>query len=731
MNQPAVGLPVAAQRAPGEPAAPLNAATAYKPAAAPSWSSAPLGTALGEDAAAWDALAARLTQGHPALSSAWVDSWLQDLPSDSPIERRLVWRGSRAAPSAMGLVECLGNQRWRILAPLAAWTAAMLLGDLNDLRELATAIPGGLRSLDWPRWDATVLPLDLGAVEVAFDLCPVTTARELRQADVPGADHAGETPEAARTSATVQFLQDPAALPAMLARLQTLAAAADAVAWPRTDINAGMPIDMLAALAQRGLAASVELRDGANQLVAMATLAGARRRWRVCGWVLRPDPAYADAGLLRLLSAAMLELAADPIDAKPAAPAGDLQLLLPDAPMLAGIGNLHTQADLRLHLGRNAWLHEWRARPRPKTDVNGLQVRCDDGLAALPPAAIVLLDSQNATSLQLGADWLSTMEQVLRKDPSSRPCIYSLWREDRPLAVVAMQSRSAPGPLGARSLHGMSNFYSVLWAPALAPDVQALELAPLVARLRADAGLMEFSPVDLAAPSMWTWVRALRDGGLVVLRHPAFANWTHATSADSKAYLAARTSQLRRMIKRGNQRLKERGGHLEILTRPEDMPRAMDAYEAVYARSWKQAEPHPEFFRELARRWARLDRMRIGVAWLDGEPIAAQWWTCHAGVAEIHKLAYDDSHSELGAGTALSATLFAHVLDHDRVHKIDYLIGDDAYKQLWMSMRKFRCSLLVFDPKSAAGAVGLLREAASRVRRLWRHSRARRAPVAT
>lgn len=596
MNQTEGGPTLAAQRAPGESAASPKPATDAKVAAEPIWSSEPLGQLLGEDAAAWDALAARLTQNHPALSSTWVDSWLQNLPVDRHNGRRLIWRGSRATPSAMGLVECLGNQRWRVLAPPSAWTAAMLLGDMSDLRQLATALPGGLRSLDWPRWDASVLPLDLGAVKVAFDLCPVTTARELRHAAVSDANHVDATP---------------------------------------------------------------------------------------------------------------------------------------DDPMLASIGNVHMQADLRLHLGRSAWLHEWRARPRVKSDANDLRVRCDDGLSTLPPAAVALLDSQNATSLQLGADWLSMMERVLRKDAGSRPCIYSLWRQDRPLAVVAMQSRAAQGVLGARSLHGMSNFYSVLWAPALAPDVRTVELAPLVARLRADAGLMEFSPVDLAAPSMWTWVEALREGGLVVLRHPAFANWTHAASSDSKAYLAGRTGQLRRMIKRGNQRLKERGGHLEILTSAEDMPRAMDAYEAVYARSWKQAEPHPEFFRELARRWAPLDRMRIGVAWLDGAPIAAQWWTCHAGVAEIHKLAYDESHSELGAGTALSAALFTYVLDHDRVQKIDYLIGDDAYKQLWMSTRRFRCRLLVFDPRSAAGAAGLLREAASRARRAWRESRARHAPAAT
>lgn len=555
------------------PQSPRSTTPKAAPVAAPAWSSAPLGTDLGDDAPAWDALAKRLAAGHPALGSAAVDACLRARTVQSREGCRLVWLGDRQAPVAMGLVEPLGGGGWRVLAPPAAM-GALLLGDLNSVHGLAAALPSPARRLDWPRWDPAVLPLDLGA-DIALEVMP-------------------------------------------------------------------------------------------------------------------------------------------------AASGGDA-----DAPQ--------RQADLRLHLGRGARLRHLLARPRLAvtaiTQV-GLHVRCDDGLEALPPAALALLDAQTPISLQLGSDWLSTMAQVLRKDAATALRVHSLWQGERPLAVVAMQRTRSAGWPGSAALHSLSNYYSVVWAPALAPGVDAAQLLPLVHAMRRapqGARILDIVPMDPNAPSTWVWTQALRAAGLVVQRLPAFGNWTYEPASgaeDWKTYLTGRTSKLRSNIKRARQKLAERGGTLEILTRPEDMPRAMAAYEAVYGKSWKHAEPHPEFFRHLAERWAPLDRVRIGVAWLDGQPIAAQWWTHHAGVSEIHKVAYDEAHSELSPGTALSAEMIAHALDHDRAAKLDYLIGDDSYKRLWMARRNSRCRLQAFDPRSATGLAGCLRELASQARQAWRARRA-------
>jgi CelD/BcsL family acetyltransferase involved in cellulose biosynthesis len=77
-------------------------------------------------------------------------------------------------------------------------------------------------------------------------------------------------------------------------------------------------------------------------------------------------------------------------------------------------------------------------------------------------------------------------------------------------------------------------------------------------------------------------------------------------------------------------------------------------------------------------------RLRLGVARIAGKPVAAQFWTVEAGTAFIHKLAHDEDASKHSPGTLLSAALFEHVIDRDRVDEIDFGTGDDPYKRDWM-----------------------------------------------
>jgi CelD/BcsL family acetyltransferase involved in cellulose biosynthesis len=44
-----------------------------------------------------------------------------------------------------------------------------------------------------------------------------------------------------------------------------------------------------------------------------------------------------------------------------------------------------------------------------------------------------------------------------------------------------------------------------------------------------------------------------------------------------------------------------------------------------------------------------------------------------------------------------------HVIESDMVKEIDYLIGDDAYKQDWMPLRRERHGLIAFNPRSLRG----------------------------
>ncbi len=56
----------------------------------------------------------------------------------------------------------------------------------------------------------------------------------------------------------------------------------------------------------------------------------------------------------------------------------------------------------------------------------------------------------------------------------------------------------------------------------------------------------------------------------------------------------------------------------------------------------------------------------------------------------------------LSAGTTLTAALFAHVIDRDRVELVDFGTGDDPYKRDWMEQVRPRYRLACWSPRQPA-----------------------------
>ena len=121
-------------------------------------------------------------------------------------------------------------------------------------------------------------------------------------------------------------------------------------------------------------------------------------------------------------------------------------------------------------------------------------------------------------------------------------------------------------------------------------------------------------------------------------------------------------------------------------------------YISVYERSWKPSEGNPEFLEDLARREAAAGCLRLGLAYIDGAPVAAQFWTVENGAALIHKLAHVEDATKSSPGTLLSVALFQHVIDIDHVDLIDFGTGNDGYKRDWMEDVRPRYRLELYWP---------------------------------
>lgn len=273
---------------------------------------------------------------------------------------------------------------------------------------------------------------------------------------------------------------------------------------------------------------------------------------------------------------------------------------------------------------------------------------------------------------------------------------------------------------------GLSNFYTSLYAP-VASSAQdrpraIRALVDALTRERPRIAMVNLAPMDAACPDVEALEQAFAEAGWYVRRYVSFGNrYQPCAGQDYAAYMAGRESKLRNTVERKGKKFLAGGGRLEIVTRLDDVGAAMDAYEQVYAKSWKQPEPFPGFARGWARRCASRGWLRMGVATLNGSPVAAQIWYVHDGVAYIYKLVYDEEHAKTSAGTVLTAHLMRHVLEVDHVRQVDFLSGDDAYKASWMGEVRDRIGLVACNPRSAEGLLLAAREMAALATAPWRN----------
>lgn len=264
-----------------------------------------------------------------------------------------------------------------------------------------------------------------------------------------------------------------------------------------------------------------------------------------------------------------------------------------------------------------------------------------------------------------------------------------------------------------RRLSSLSNYYSSLYGPLdwggnKPCETDSLRKA-MAQHLREHAmrwPTIAFSPLDDQAPCFLELQHALRQAGYLVDTYFCFGNWYLRVEGRSFAtYVQKLPSPLRHSIDRGQRRLTRQGQwNVHIQTQVDErLEPAIDAFVQVYHQSWKAPEPHPQFIPQLVRTAAQQGWLRLGVLALDGQAIAAQLWLVHDGKASIYKLAYVEGFERYSAGSVLTHALMQYVMDVDHVHEVDYLTGDDAYKQDWMSHRRERRGIVAFDLRTLRG----------------------------
>lgn len=353
---------------------------------------------------------------------------------------------------------------------------------------------------------------------------------------------------------------------------------------------------------------------------------------------------------------------------------------------------------------------------------NGLSVLFFPNLGDLPAEIREALNSAESADIEQGLAWLQNLgKSVFADDPEVG--LYGLYRGHELLALLPLQVNR-----DERKITVFGNFYTSLYQPYIAPTLAIEELSFLfqtVFEEHPKISTVMLSPIDVNWAGYELLRLALQRSGLVAFKYFCFGNWFLPVSVGWKTYLAGRPGQTRSTIKRKTKEFEGAGGILQFSWEKTDIEFAINAFSSVYASSWKVPEPFPDFIPGLIRTLAGNRSLRLGVASLNGIPIAAQLWIVANRKASIFKLAYHEDYKKYSAGTLLTAKLMEYVIDIDGVEEVDYLIGDDPYKAAWMSARRERWGIVAYNPKTVRGLMALgyeiLGRTVKRLKRLIAH----------
>ncbi len=347
-----------------------------------------------------------------------------------------------------------------------------------------------------------------------------------------------------------------------------------------------------------------------------------------------------------------------------------------------------------------------------------MRVTAYESLDELPPGCEPLFEEAGISSIFLTLSWYRNLTaHALPEDCRLR--IYVADEGGKVLGVLPMKHGSRrSGPFKGRKLEALANYYSSYFMPLIASRDCLQAIVNEIAKERWD--IVDLHPMPRDAPVFKEVSSAMRNAGVSVQQYYCFGNWYLDVAGRSYSeYSGFLPSKLRNTLKRKAKHFSTLKSRVEVIKGREGLERAIAAYQKVYRSSWKTDEPYPEFMPGLIRLCAEHGWLRMGLVYMEEEPIAAQLWIVKDGIASIYKLAYDEKFSRLSAGTILTASLMEHVIDVDRVREVDYLAGDEDYKKDWMSHRRERWGLYGCNMRTPRGmGAGMLNRISGYVKRI-------------
>lgn len=322
-----------------------------------------------------------------------------------------------------------------------------------------------------------------------------------------------------------------------------------------------------------------------------------------------------------------------------------------------------------------------------------VEVKLFDNLDDVARDAAGALDRDRQPRLYDRLDWFARTEEHA---PGGGPPLVARARNASGSAWLFLRRR------GRNAAEALASWYTLEFA--LVRDGRGAGLEAALARGLGSLARLSLAPVAEPEPI----ARAFREQGWLVFVEPATRNWTVRAPGSFEDFWNARPGKLRSTVRR-----KRAKAGLDIVVHRGFDEAAWQDYRSVYARSWKPEEGSWAFMRAFAEAEGAAGALRLGIAYREGAPVAAQLWHVENGRATIHKLAYDEDARALSPGSILGEAMFRDVIEHDRPEVIDYGTGDEPYKADWMDEARPLWRIEMFNPRRPASWLPLARRALS------------------
>ena len=361
---------------------------------------------------------------------------------------------------------------------------------------------------------------------------------------------------------------------------------------------------------------------------------------------------------------------------------------------------------------------------------------CYDSIDELPATSLF---SSAARSFFMTRRWFEILEKTTRTD-QDRFFYLVVEIGAEPIALMAL--RSPAGQLGASlqgqdtgpgSIAALTNWYTSSYDILISPqlDDHRVIMRALVAELRkrlAKAAVIEFNYLDENAETTGLLISTLRSTGLITLsyRHH-LVRYEDVSSIDFKTYLRQRSLGIRKEYARKGRRLEEKFQLDQIVYRDRgQLDKALQDYQTVYEKSWKQPERFPDYIPELFRHGLTENWLRVAVLYLDDQPVATEIHILFNGQATSYKGAYDPTYRKYSPASVLRIFVIQYLMEVDKVREMDMGYGDQPYKKSWLSRGRWLTGVVAFNPWSFTGLKQLssyqgrkLMKAAVKIKQCW------------